>query len=58
MNEKYYLKSDINEIVENLKKYSKYFEGKRFLISGANGFLGKYFIKSLISINKSLKKKN
>jgi len=57
MNEKYYLNSDINEIVNNLKKYSKFFEGKKFLISGANGFLGKYFIKSLITINQRLKKK-
>ena len=52
MNEKYYLDSDINEIVKNLKKYSRNFEGKKFLISGANGFLGKYFIKSLIKINQ------
>ena len=57
MNEKYYLDSDINEIVKNLKKYSRNFEGKKFLISGANGFLGKYFIKSLIKINQLLKKK-
>ena len=57
MSEKYFLESDIKVIVENLRKYIKYFEGKKFLISGANGFLGKYFIKSLITINKSLKKK-
>jgi len=57
MNEKYYLNSDIKEIVNNLNKFSKYFEGKKFLISGANGFLGKYFIKSLITINQNLKKK-
>ena len=53
MNEKYYLNSDIEEIVTNLKKYSKYFSGKKFLISGANGFLGKYFIKTLLLMNKS-----
>ena len=57
MNEKYYLNSDIEEIVTNLKKYSKYFSGKKFLISGANGFLGKYFIKTLLLMNKSFKKK-
>ena len=51
MNEKYYLNSDILEICQNLKKYNKNFEGKKFLISGANGFLGKYFIKSLIQMN-------
>tara|TARA_B100001063_G_scaffold240085_1_gene264572 strand:+ start:263 stop:529 length:267 start_codon:yes stop_codon:yes gene_type:complete len=57
MKEKYYLETDIQEIVNNLKKYKKFFEGKKFLISGANGFLGKYFIKSLITLNKNLNKK-
>ena len=54
MNEKFYLESDIQEICENLKKYSRYISGKSFLISGANGFLGKYFIKTLITMNKFL----
>ena len=57
MNEKYYLNSDIEEIKNNLNKSLKYFSGKKFLISGANGFLGKYFIKTLLLINKDLKKK-
>ena len=57
MNEKYYLNSDINEISNNLKKDLKYFFWKKFLISGANGFLGKYFIKTLLTINNNLKKK-
>jgi len=57
MNEKYYLNSDILEIKKNLNKYLKNFSGKNFLISGANGFLGKYFIKTLLVINESLKKK-
>ena len=57
MMEKYFLNSDIDEIVRNLTKHSNSFEGKKFLISGANGFLGKYFIKTLISINRFLKKK-
>jgi len=57
MSEKFYLKSDIIEICNNLKNYRKNFLGKRFLISGANGFLGKYFIKSLLELNKNLKKK-
>ena len=48
MNEKYYLLSDIKEIVNNLKKYHKKFFGKKFLITGANGFLGKYFIKVIL----------
>ena len=57
MSEKYYLNSDIKEIANNLKKDLKFFSGKKFLISGANGFLGKYFIKTLLTINNSLKKK-
>ena len=38
MSEKYYLNSDIKEIANNLKKDLKFFSGKKFLISGANGF--------------------
>ena len=41
--EKYFLHSDIDEIVKNLTFYKLNFSGKNFLISGANGFLGKYF---------------
>tara|TARA_B100001057_G_C22840427_1_gene946863 strand:- start:1251 stop:2285 length:1035 start_codon:yes stop_codon:yes gene_type:complete len=57
MKERFYLNSDILEICKNLKKFSKNISGKKFLISGANGFLGKYFIKTLITLNKTLKKK-
>ena len=57
MNEKFYLQSDIKEIFNNLKHLKKNLSGKKFLISGANGFLGKYFIRSLIEINKTLSKK-
>ena len=57
MSEKYFLHSDIDEIVKNLTFYKLNFSGKNFLISGANGFLGKYFIKTIIELNKRLKKK-
>jgi len=57
MSEKYYLLSDIMEIVNNLKKYHRIFFGKKFLITGANGFLGKYFIKVILEINKKTKNK-
>ena len=57
MSEQFYLNSDIDEITENLKKYEKIISGKKFLISGANGFLGKYFIKTLITLNQTLNKK-
>ena len=52
MNEKYYLNSDIKEIVNNLKKYHSKFYGKKFFITGANGFLGKYFIKVILNHDK------
>ena len=57
MNEKYYLNTDINEIVKNLRKYHYKFYGKKFFITGANGFLGKYFIKVIIEINKKTNNK-
>ena len=57
MNEKYYLYSDIKEIVNNLKIYHNKIYGKSFFISGANGFLGKYFIKVITEINKRTKNK-
>ncbi len=57
MSEKFYLNSDIKEICENLKRYEKIISGKKFLISGANGFLGKYFIKTLLTMNQKLPKK-
>jgi UDP-glucuronate decarboxylase len=57
MSEKYYLDSDIEEIKKNLEIYKLNFSGKNFLISGANGFLGKYFVKTIIEVNKKLKKK-
>ena len=57
MNEKFYLLDDIKEIVKNLKKYHNKFYGKKFLISGANGFLGKYFIKVITEIKNQTNKK-
>ena len=57
MNEKHYLENDIKEIVNNLKNFHNKFYGKKFFITGANGFLGKYFIKVIVEINKTTKKK-
>tara|TARA_Y100000816_G_scaffold79914_2_gene54556 strand:- start:2856 stop:3890 length:1035 start_codon:yes stop_codon:yes gene_type:complete len=57
MSEKYYLNKDINDIVKNLNKYKKRMLGKKFFITGANGFLGKYFIKVITEINKQTNKK-
>jgi len=57
MSENFFLETDIKEICNNIKYLKKNLSGKKFIISGANGFLGKYFIKSLLEINKTLTKK-
>ncbi len=50
------LVSDINTIVKNTKKISNYFNGKTILITGGDGFLGKYFVQVFNEYNKFLKK--
>ena len=57
MSERYYLEKDIKEIVKNLRKYKNKIYGKKFFITGANGFLGKYFIKVINELNKQTNKK-
>ena len=52
----HFLDSDINEIVNNTKNISKYFSGKNILITGGNGFLGKYFVEIFKQYNYSLNK--
>ena len=39
-------KSDIKEIVDGIGTNSRKFRNKRILLVGANGFLGKYFVKT------------
>ncbi len=51
------LNNDIETIFLNTKKFSKFLEGKTILITGGNGFLGKYFVELFKRYNKSLKKK-
>ena len=47
---------DIEIILKNTQMFSKYFSGKRILITGGNGFIGKYFIEIFKEYNKFLKK--
>ena len=52
----FFLEKDIDKIIKNTKNISKYFSGKNILITGGNGFLGKYFVEVFKEYNKYLKK--
>ncbi len=52
----FFLKKDIDAIIKNTKNISNYFSGKKILITGGNGFLGKYFVEVFKEYNKYLKK--
>ncbi|PHQ80478.1 MAG: nucleoside-diphosphate sugar epimerase, partial [Coxiella sp. (in: Bacteria)] len=43
MNENNFLHSDIKEIAQRISHLTACFEGKRILMTGGNGFLGRYF---------------
>ena len=47
---------DIKIILDDLKDYFDIFENKRILVVGGRGFLGTYFVKTLLEINKLIKK--
>ena len=47
---KFFLDSDIDEIVKRLDTKGK-LEGKTILMSGARGFLGRYFIEIFKKMN-------
>ena len=50
----YFVPSDIEEIVERLKPFISQFSGKTIVLSGGNGFLGRYFVEIFCKINDSL----
>lgn len=50
----YFIPSDIDEIVQRLSKSLEKLCGKKILITGAAGFLGRYFVAALQQFNSSV----
>lgn len=48
------LKDDIHQIVNNLDDISNRFSGKRILLTGGRGFLGRYFMEIFNQINEEV----
>lgn len=55
MSLKFCLPEDISEIVTGLGTTASAFEGKRILLAGGRGFLGRYFTETFRLLNHSLK---
>ena len=51
------LTRDVENILISTKKISKKLEGKTILITGGNGFIGKYLVELFKRYNKFFKKK-
>ena len=48
---------DIKELALSLREHWKDFEGSRFLVTGAGGFLGKYMVLVLRHLNEHVLEK-
>jgi UDP-glucuronate decarboxylase len=53
---KHFIDKDILEILNGTQDIINYFEGKSILLTGGNGFLGKYFVEVFSKYNLTLKK--
>ena len=53
---KHTLKKDIEKILTDTADIVKHFSGKKILLTGGNGFLGKYFVEIFKNYNVFLKK--
>jgi len=51
---KLYVDTDIDEIIANTQSLHENFEGKSILITGAGGFLGRYFTAVFAKLNESV----
>ncbi len=50
------IQEDIERLADSLSPYLKFFAGKRFLITGAFGFLGKYMVHLMKYLNEEVLK--
>lgn len=50
------IKKDIQEIIKSIEKEIPAFEGKTILISGGVGFLGNFFVATLLALNDEMLK--
>ena len=50
----FYLEADIEEVISQLKDEMGAFSGKNILVTGGQGFLGRYFQKVFIALNNKL----
>jgi nucleoside-diphosphate-sugar epimerase len=57
MNLQELVQQDIQTIADSIQKEAVAFEGQRFLLSGGAGFLGSYFVATLLHLNKTHFKK-
>jgi len=53
-----FLQSDIGEIIRRLGQFAQAFAGKTVLITGGQGFLGRYFIEVFAGMNKTVLSSN
>ena len=42
---KHFIDSDIDEIIKNTYDILSFYKGKKILLTGGNGFLGRYFVE-------------
>ena len=47
----FYLNSDINKILNESKDILNFYSGKKILITGGRGFLGRYFTEVFYRLN-------
>ncbi len=53
---KHFIDTDIDKIIKNSDNFLSYFAGKKILLTGGNGFLGKYFVEVFRRYNELLRK--